>query len=238
MMRLIIEQDFDDKSTDVVVSENKETGEKEYYIEGLFTEADRVNRNGRIYATEMFTKEVQRYIDSHVKQKRAWGELDHPTSPSINMERVSHRIVEMKHSGNKFYGKALILDTPLGQTTKSLLKGGGKLGISSRGVGDLQESDTGTNVTNYILSTYDIVSDPSGHECFVNGIMEGVEWVYENGTLLNLNKNLKEATVEEVREAEAKTEQQLDNLKEAVEKRFDYQKVFEAFINGTLISIK
>ena len=167
----------------VIVEETH--GKKHLYIEGIFLQAEIKNRNGRVYPYDILSKEVQRYNEHYVKTGRALGELGHPEGPSVNLERVCHRIIELRSEGSNFYGKAKILDTPTGQIAKSLLEEGVKLGVSSRGMGSLEER----NGTNYVRNDFmlataaDIVADPSAPDAFVNGIMEGKEWIWQNGIL-------------------------------------------------------
>lgn len=159
------------------ITEDKNTGKKDVYIEGIFMQAEGTNRNGRIYTREVLTSAVDRYINEQVMTGRAVGELNHPEGPSINLDKVSHRITELKWDGNNVIGKALILDTPMGQIVKGLVEGGVQLGVSSRGMGSL-ESKNGVSYVkdDFHLSTVDIVQDPSAPNAFVNGIMEGVDF--------------------------------------------------------------
>ena len=160
-------------------------GEKNVYIKGIFMQAEKKNRNGRIYERRILMPAVQRYVNEQVNTGRAVGELNHPDGPSVNLDKVSHRITELKWEGNNCIGKALILDTPMGQIVKGLVAGGVRLGVSSRGMGSLEKGRDGImRVGNdFMLSTVDIVQDPSAHDAFVNGIMEGVEWIWDNGLL-------------------------------------------------------
>lgn len=164
----------------------EKNGQKTYFIEGTFLQGDIKNRNGRVYEFKMLKDKVEQYRKEFVEQKRAFGELGHPEGPTINLERVSHMISELAPDGKNFYGKAKIMDTPYGKIVKNLMDEGAKLGVSSRGVGSLEEK----NGANYVkddfrLSTAaDIVADPSAPEAFVRGVMEGREWIYENGLLV------------------------------------------------------
>ena len=160
-------------------------GKKNLYIEGIFLQSEIKNRNGRVYPFNVLNREVQRYNEQYVKSGRALGELGHPDGPTVNLDRVSHRIVELRAEGSNFYGKARILDTPMGKIAKSLLDEGVKLGVSSRGMGSLEERNGANYVRDdFMLATAaDIVADPSAPDAFVNGIMEGKEWVWENGIL-------------------------------------------------------
>lgn len=164
------------------ISEAKEDGSKDHYIKGIFMQADQPNRNGRIYPLKIMEKAVQKYIQTHVENKRAYGELGHPAGPQINLDRVSHIIVELKRDGSNFIGKARLTDTPMGNIAKGLLKSGANLGVSSRGLGSLVEKNGIMEVQDdFHLATVDIVADPSAPDAFVQGIMESAEWVLENG---------------------------------------------------------
>ena len=164
--------------------EKKENGEKKYIIEGVFAQADTKNRNGRIYPKAIMERAVGKYVTEQVNKKRAVGELNHPEGPTVNLDKVSHLITELKFNGNDVVGKAQILDTPMGRIVKGLLEGGVQLGVSTRGMGSLENRNGAMVVKDdFILSTVDIVQDPSAPEAFVNGIMEGVDWVWNNGIL-------------------------------------------------------
>ena len=159
---------------------------KKMYIEGVFLQGDIKNRNGRMYPVNTLAKEVGRYNESFVKKGRALGELGHPEGPTVNLDRVSHKITSLKQEGNNFVGKAQLLDTPMGKIAKSLIGEGVTLGVSSRGVGSLKENSDGCKVVgeDFMLATAaDIVADPSAPDAFVSGIMEGKEWVWEGGIL-------------------------------------------------------
>jgi hypothetical protein len=179
-MRLIKEV-FDTTS---FVVENKLGKGKEYFIEGIFLQSDIKNRNGRMYPEQVMDKEVGRYMESLVKQNRAYGELGHPDTPSINLDRVSHLIVDLRKEGTNYIGKAKIMETPMGNIARGLLDGGANLGVSSRALGSLQMNKEGVQVVqdDFMLSTAaDIVADPSAPDAFVRGIMESVEWVFVDG---------------------------------------------------------
>ena len=180
-MKLIsehIEQDLG-----YTITEGK-SGEKNVFIEGVFMQANKKNRNNRIYEKSILEGAVNKYISEQVKTGRAVGELNHPDGPTINLDKVSHRITELKWKGDDVVGKALILDTPMGKIVKGLVEGGVKLGVSSRGMGTVEMKDGVSRVNNdFVLSTVDIVQDPSAPGAFVNGIMEGVDWVWDNGQL-------------------------------------------------------
>jgi len=164
----------------------QKNGKKSMYIEGVFLQADMKNRNGRVYPMETLRKEVGRYNENHVTSGRALGELGHPEGPTVNLDRVSHKIVSLKESGSNFIGKAKILGTPMGKIASSLIEEGVRLGVSSRGVGSLQQTKEGYSVVgeDFMLATAaDIVADPSAPDAFVSGIMEGKDWVWDGGIL-------------------------------------------------------
>ena len=210
-MKLITEQIEDVK----ILTEEKD-GKKLLYIEGVFLQSELTNRNGRKYPFEVLNNEVERYNEEYVKTKRALGELGHPDGPTINLDRVSHRITSLRAEGNNFIGKAQILDTPMGQIAKSLLGEGVQLGVSSRGMGSIEKQE-GISIVrdDFMLTTAaDIVADPSAPDAFVNGIMEGKEWVWDNGIL-------KEAKVDKYR-------RYIDESRRDLESRT--LKVFEDFL--------
>ena len=179
-MKLITEQ-----IEDVQILTEEKNGKKLLYIEGVFLQSELKNRNGRMYPFSVLEREVGRYNEEYIKSKRALGELGHPDGPTINLDRVSHRITSLRAEGNNFVGKAQILDTPMGNIAKSLLGEGVQLGVSSRGMGSIQKSeDCNVVADDFMLTTAaDIVADPSAPDAFVNGIMEGKEWVWDNGLL-------------------------------------------------------
>lgn len=167
-----------------VITEAKENGEKTYAIEGVFAQAEQKNRNGRVYPRPIMENAVGKYVKEQVSQKRAVGELNHPEGPTVNLDKVSHLITDLKFEGNDVIGKASILDTPNGKIVKGLLDGGVRLGVSTRGMGSLEQKNGAMYVKeDFILNTVDIVQDPSAPAAFVNGIMEGVEWVWNNGVI-------------------------------------------------------
>jgi hypothetical protein len=171
------------ESTQFIV-ENKLGKGKDYFIEGVFLQSELKNRNGRMYPEQVMDKEVGRYMESLVKNNRAYGELGHPDTPSINLDRVSHLIVDLRKEGTNYIGKAKILETPMGNIARGLLDGGANLGVSSRALGSLQMNKEGIQVVqdDFMLSTAaDIVADPSAPDAFVRGIMESVEWVFVDG---------------------------------------------------------
>ena len=180
-MKLITEEISDVK----FITEGKGS-KKKMYIEGVFLQGDLKNRNGRMYPVNTLAKEVNRYNEAFVAKGRALGELGHPDGPTVNLDRVSHKITSLRQEGNNFIGKAQLLETPMGKIAKSLLDEGVTLGVSSRGVGSLRESSNGCKVVgeDFMLATAaDIVADPSAPDAFVSGIMEGKEWVWEGGIL-------------------------------------------------------
>jgi hypothetical protein len=165
--------------------EEKE-GKKHFFIEGIFMQADLPNRNGRMYKSNILEREVNRYNTEYVKENRAFGELGHPSGPNINLERVSHMTQKLVREGSNFVGKAKIMDTPYGTIVKNLMSEGAKLGVSSRGMGSLVANREGINEVQddfHLATAADIVADPSAPDAFVRGIMEGVEWVWDNGIL-------------------------------------------------------
>jgi len=170
---------------DIQILTEEKDGKKNLYIEGVFLQSEIKNRNGRIYPFSVLEKEVGRYNEEYVKTGRALGELGHPDGPTVNLDRVSHRITSLKAEGNNFIGKAQILATPMGNIAKSLLEEGVKLGVSSRGMGSIDRQENANYVMDdFMLATAaDIVADPSAPDAFVNGIMEGREWVWDNGIL-------------------------------------------------------
>ena len=169
------------------ITEEKENGKKDYKIKGIFMQADIKNKNGRVYPMEILDKEVKRYNKEFINEKRAYGELGHPEGPTINLERASHMITALYPDGKNFIGEAKILSTPMGEIVKTLMDEGAKLGVSSRGMGSLEQKKDGSNYVRndfYLATAADIVSDPSAPSAFVEGIMEGKEWVWNHGALV------------------------------------------------------
>ena len=168
------------------ITEAKEGGGKNYKIKGIFLQADIKNRNGRVYPMEVLQKEVSRYNKKFINENRAYGELGHPDGPTVNLERVSHMVTSLTPDGKNFIGEAKIMATPMGEIVKSLMNEGGKLGVSSRGMGSLNQKNGATFVRDdfYLATAADIVADPSAPNAFVEGIMEGKEWVWNNGALV------------------------------------------------------
>ena len=168
------------------ITEAKEGGGKNYKIKGIFLQADIKNRNGRVYPMEILEKEVTRYNKKFINENRAYGELGHPDGPTVNLERVSHMVTELYPDGKNFVGEAKIMGTPMGEIVKNIMDEGGKLGVSSRGMGSLDQKNGANYVRDdfYLATAADIVADPSAPNAFVEGIMEGKEWVWNNGALV------------------------------------------------------
>ena len=180
-MKLIAE--YTDQHLEVI-TEAKENGEKTYTIEGIFMQADQKNRNGRIYPKDVMSKALDKYNTEQVSKGRAVGELNHPEGPTVNLDKVSHKIESLDWQGNDVVGKATILSTPMGEIVKGLLDGGVQLGVSTRGMGSLERGENAMMVKgDFLLNAVDIVQDPSAPSAFVNGVMEGVEWVWNNGII-------------------------------------------------------
>jgi len=183
------------------IAEATEDGGKNHYIKGVFMQGNLKNRNGRVYPMEVLQKEVGRYQKEYIDRKRAFGELGHPSGPTINLDRVSHMITELKQDGDNFIGKAKVMDTPMGNIVKNLMNEGATIGVSSRGMGSLKPNKSGiAEVQNdfYLATAGDIVADPSAPDAFVEGIMEGKEWVWDNGII-------REATINDYKEEISKT---------------------------------
>lgn len=182
-MKLLIEKNEFNSMSILTESTDKE---KTYFIEGVFLQADIKNINERIYPKSIMLKEVNRYIKEKIERNRAIGELGHPDSPLINLDRLSHKIISLKEDGSNFIGRAKILDTPYGKIVKNLIDEGVEFGVSSRGLGSLRESNGSKIVCEdyHLVTPADIVSDPSGPECWANGLMENKEWAWENGKLI------------------------------------------------------
>ena len=186
---------------------DEKTGRKNYYIEGIFMQAEQKNRNGRIYPNGVLMPVVEKYNKDYVGQNRALGELNHPQGPTVNLDRASHMIKELKQSGNDIIGKAKVMETPMGKIAMNLIDEGAKLGVSSRGMGSLKMQENGVNEVqrDFMLAAVDIVADPSAPNAFVNGIMEGREWIWENGVLQErqialYEKQLKQASGRQLEE--------------------------------------
>jgi hypothetical protein len=218
-MKLITEV-FEDLRT---ITEAREDGKKNVFIEGVFLQGGIKNRNGRMYPVETLAKEVERYNESYVKSGRALGELGHPEGPQINLDRVSHLITNLRQEGTNFIGRAKLMDTPFGNIAKGLVSEGVKLGVSSRGMGSLKLNKEGINeVQNdfYLATAADIVADPSAPDAFVNGIMEGVEWIWENELLIAKKTQVAEQTVQSIEKAVSSRDLEA--------KKF---KIFERYLN-------
>ena len=188
-------------------------GKKSMYIEGVFLQGNIKNRNGRMYPMETLRKEVGRYNENHVQSGRALGELGHPDTPTVNLDRVSHKIVSLKESGANFIGKAKILGTPMGKIASSLIDEGVKLGVSSRGIGSLKPTREGVNIVgdDFMLATAaDIVADPSAPDAFVEGIMEGKDWVWDGGILREKFAHKTYKTINTLVDQKALDEKKLD----------------------------
>ena len=168
------------------ITEDTKSGGKAYKIRGIFMQADIKNRNGRVYPMEVLTNEVKNYTEKFINEKRAFGELGHPEGPTVNLERVSHMITSLKRDGKNFIGEAKIMETPMGKIVKNLMDEGAKLGVSSRGMGSLNQKNGANYVRDdfYLATAADIVADPSAPNAFVEGIMEGKEWVWNHGSLV------------------------------------------------------
>lgn len=174
------------ENIEFIVETNEDTGKKNHFIQGVFMQAEQKNKNGRVYPLGIMENEVGRYGKEYVSKKRALGELNHPQGPTVNLDRVSHMISELKMVGNDVHGKAKLMDTPMGKIAQNLVSEGASLGVSSRGMGSLKMNDsTGINEVqkDFMLSAIDIVADPSAPGAFVNGIMEGREWIWDNGVI-------------------------------------------------------
>jgi len=190
------------------ICEQKKDGSKDYFIEGVFMQSNKKNRNGRIYEKASLEKAVEKYVVEQVKQGRAVGELNHPEGPTVNLDKVSHKITDLHWQGNDVVGKASILKTPMGKIVEGLLEGGVKLGVSSRGMGSLVQKNGASYVgDDFMLATVDIVQDPSAPSAFVSGVMEGVEWVWDNGLIRQqdieaIETEIKRAPRKDLQEAE------------------------------------
>ena len=201
------------------IAEAKEDGSKNYKIKGIFMQGEIKNRNNRIYPVQVISEQVDKYKKNYIDKNRAYGELGHPSGPTINLERVSHMITDLYQDGNNFIGEAKIMDTPYGKIVKNLMDEGAQIGVSSRGMGSLKDNGNGTQVVqkDYHLATAaDIVADPSAPDAFVEGIMEGKEWIWDNGVL-------REAQISEYKDSIYKTSR--EQLEEAK------LKVFSDFIS-------
>ena len=181
------------------ICEENENGKKDYKIRGIFMQADIKNRNGRVYPMEVLNKEVRRYNKEYINEKRAFGELGHPDGPTVNLERASHMITKLYPDGKNFIGEAKIMSTPMGEIVKTLMDEGAKFGVSSRGMGSLDQKNGANYVRDdfYLATAADIVADPSAPNAFVEGIMEGKEWVWNNGSLVEAELERAKRRIEE-----------------------------------------
>ena len=189
---------------DVQILTEEKNGKKDYKIKGVFMQADIKNRNGRIYPVETLAKEVRRYTKEFIEKKRAFGELGHPDGPTVNLERVSHMITSLEPEGKNFIGEAKVMDTPYGKIVKNLIDEGAVLGVSSRGMGSIQQQG-GRNLVGkdfYLATAADIVADPSAPDAFVEGIMEGKEWVWDNGVLKSVTVEQYKSEIEKAKRQE------------------------------------
>ncbi len=212
-----------------ILTEESDKGDKKYFIEGVFLQGNLKNRNGRVYPMEILDKEATRYSKNFIEQKRAFGELGHPEGPTINLERVSHMITSLHREGDNYIGKAKVMDTPYGKIVKNLIDEGAKLGVSSRGIGSLEEK-SGVNFVKddfQLATAADIVADPSAPDAFVNGILEGKEWVYQAGLLITKNTLQAEEMVEE-------TQKELRKVRSVDPRRLEEKavKAFSRFIQN------
>jgi len=191
-VKLITEQIQD---VEILREEDEKSGKKNYKLKGIFLQGDIKNRNGRIYPVEVLEKEVKRYNKEFIKENRGYGELGHPEGPTVNLERVSHMVTSLERDGKNFIGEAKVMATPMGKIVKNIMDDGGKLAVSSRGMGSLEQKNGTNYVKNdfYLATAADIVADPSAPQAFVQGIMEGKEWIWNNGVL-------KEVDVAEIQE--------------------------------------
>jgi hypothetical protein len=224
-MKLITEQTFNDiEIVEESLTEEGKPDTKNYYIKGIYLQANVKNKNGRIYESNILQPAVEKYIKEYVKLGRAVGELGHPPTPQLNLDRVSHRTIDLFWSGDDVYGNSIVLDTPIGQTVKGLLAGGVKLGVSSRGVGTLERrsnKDAFYVKPDFDLKAIDVVSDPSAAKAFVEGILEGVDWIYENDNLIPTIEKLKKKADKIYKPTISKEDRDLAKLK-----------IFESYIQN------
>ena len=214
-MKLITELN---ESVNYIFEEDEKSGKKNYFIEGVFMQGDIKNRNGRMYSGQVLAKEANRYNKEYIQKNKAYGELGHPQGPTINLERVSHMIKELKPDGSNFIGRAKVLDTPYGNIVKNLIDEGAQLGVSSRGMGTLRDRAGAQEVqSDFMLSTAaDIVADPSAPDAFVNGVMEGREWVYDAASRSFRSMQV----VDEVKSVGTKSAKKLEEQRFAMFDRF------------------
>jgi hypothetical protein len=222
-MALLITEVFNEDCE--VLTEANENGKKSYYLEGIFMQGDIKNRNGRVYPSAILEKEMKRYNEQFVKPKRALGELNHPQGPQINADRVSHLITEMKRDGSNFVGKAKILGTPMGEIVKTFIDEGVKIGVSTRGLGSVKSTREGIMEVqdDFMLAAVDIVTDPSGPNCFVNGIMENTQYYYDIASgSWRIQEHIEEAVQEIKKEYKRTVRKTIDEVKAA--------QIFEDFV--------
>lgn len=202
-MKLLLERTED---VNVLIESSETTGKKDYYIEGIFMQANQKNRNGRIYPLEILERECKRYVTNEIAKNKAIGELTHPDSPQVNPERASHKIISLVQEGDNFIGKAKVMDTPMGKIVKALMDEGVQLGVSTRGLGSVKSLKEAKVVQpDFFLSTVDIVTDPSAHDAWVTAIMESKEYIIENGvikeqTLKTLQDDIKNVSSRQISE--------------------------------------
>ena len=213
-----------------VITEASEDGKKSFFIEGIFMEGNIKNRNGRIYPSDILEKECQRYTKEYIEKKRSLGELGHPDGPGINGDRVSHLITELKRDGDKFYGKAKILSTPMGEIVKTFIDEGVLCGVSSRGLGSVKQGKNGAMEvqSDFHLATVDIVTDPSAPNAFVNGIMENVEYYYDIASANWVARQPVEEVIEEIQET---VEKQYRTVVKYIDEN-DAARLFETFVRS------
>ena len=202
-VKLITEQVQD---VQILKEEDEKTGKKNYKLKGIFLQGDIKNRNGRVYPVEVLEKEVKRYNKEFIAENRGYGELGHPEGPTVNLERVSHMVTSLERDGKNFIGEAKVMSTPMGKIVENIMDDGGKLAVSSRGMGSLEQKNGANYVKNdfYLATAADIVADPSAPQAFVEGIMEGKEWVWDNGILkevevAEIQEDIERAFVQEMR---------------------------------------
>ena len=219
-MKLIVETSLNDVKT---LKESNEDGSKDYFVEGIFMQSEAQNKNGRVYPRDILMKEMSRYNDEFVSTSRALGELGHPEGPTVNLERVSHMIKDLREDGDNIVGRAKVMDTPYGKIDKNLIHEGARIGVSSRGMGSLKKNNSGINEvqSDFMLAAVDIVADPSAPEAFVNGVMEGKEWVWNNGIFTETELN---SIAEDINDT--------SKLNERKEKELRYIKAFNKFLSS------
>jgi hypothetical protein len=236
-MLLITESNFE--SVEVLVESNGEGGGKNYYLEGPFMQGRVKNRNGRIYPTEVLEKEMNRYLKTHVKENRALGELGHPSGPQINADRVCHYIVDMYREGDNFIGKAKVMDTPMGKILKNFIDEGIKTGVSTRGLGTVKETRNGIMEvqSDFYLAAIDSVTDPSGPDCFVKGIMENTEYYFDISLGSWVKSNSQQVVEETTQDAEIKASTIIENNFVALEDFNEAMKRLE-ILESTIRALK